>query len=328
MADQDWGWDQPSNLNNRGHNGKQPHHGAQPYEQQSTGDDWNSWSSNNQSSVYPNLNQQQWGQYEQQGAYNPYTKTSTAGFDHSQPQYNANHGHQQPTDPYQQQIHQPDPYFNPLSTLAGGIPQQLMSDPMMNAARAYGEQFAGQQKEKISKYLSTYRLKYYFAVDNAYVGKKLGLLLFPFAHRDWSVKYGNSDEPVPARFDINAPDLYIPLMALVTYVLVAGFVLGTQGRFTPEQLGLLASNAVAWLVLENFFILVTKYVMNISQALSLWHTLAFSSYKFVGMIISLLVFLAFGRTAYYWTLGYFAVAVAFFLIRTVKTFVLEGPGAY
>uniref|UniRef100_A0A914WQ37 Protein YIF1 n=1 Tax=Plectus sambesii TaxID=2011161 RepID=A0A914WQ37_9BILA len=145
---------------------------------------------------------------------------------------------------------------------------------------------------------------------------------------DWSVKYGNSDEPVPARFDINAPDLYIPLMALVTYVLVAGFVLGTQGRFTPEQLGLLASNAVAWLVLENFFILVTKYVMNISQALSLWHTLAFSSYKFVGMIISLLVFLAFGRTAYYWTLGYFAVAVAFFLIRTVKTFVLEGPGAY
>jgi hypothetical protein len=30
--------------------------------------------------------------------------------------------------------------------------------------------------------VSTSRLKYYFAVDTSYVGKKLGLLLFPFLH--------------------------------------------------------------------------------------------------------------------------------------------------
>lgn len=39
------------------------------------------------------------------------------------------------------------------------------------------------------------------------------------------MKY-EQDGPVQPRFEINAPDLYIPTMAYVTYVLVAGFVLG------------------------------------------------------------------------------------------------------
>mmetsp|Transcript_27577 Transcript_27577/g.108096 ORF Transcript_27577/g.108096 Transcript_27577/m.108096 type:complete len:86 (+) Transcript_27577:1083-1340(+) len=36
------------------------------------------------------------------------------------------------------------------------------------------------------------------------------------------------------RDDVNAPDLYIPVMALVTYVLLVGFISGTKGVFTPE----------------------------------------------------------------------------------------------
>ncbi len=35
---------------------------------------------------------------------------------------------------------------------------------------------------QIEKYVPTSKLKYYFAVDTAYVGKKIGLLLFPYAH--------------------------------------------------------------------------------------------------------------------------------------------------
>ena len=35
---------------------------------------------------------------------------------------------------------------------------------------------------QLEKYVSTSKLKYYFAVDTAYVGKKLGLLVFPYAH--------------------------------------------------------------------------------------------------------------------------------------------------
>ena len=35
-----------------------------------------------------------------------------------------------------------------------GLPQQLMSDPVVNAARIYGGQFAEQQKEKVILYYS------------------------------------------------------------------------------------------------------------------------------------------------------------------------------
>uniref|UniRef100_A0A1I8EUY9 Protein YIF1 n=1 Tax=Wuchereria bancrofti TaxID=6293 RepID=A0A1I8EUY9_WUCBA len=94
----------------------------------------------------------------------------------------------------------------------GNLPpfsDQFMSEPMLNAAKQIGGQFA------LTKYLSAFHLKYYFAVDNTYVGKKLGLMLFPFLHQDWTVKYDSSDSPLPPRLDVNAPDLYIPLMAYI-----------------------------------------------------------------------------------------------------------------
>jgi protein transport protein YIF1 len=34
----------------------------------------------------------------------------------------------------------------------------------------------------------------------------------------------------PPRDDINSPDLYIPTMALVTYVLLTGIVAGTEHK--------------------------------------------------------------------------------------------------
>lgn len=36
--------------------------------------------------------------------------------------------------------------------------------------------------------------------------------------------------------DENAPDLYIPLMAFITYILVTGYAKGTKNSFTPEVL--------------------------------------------------------------------------------------------
>ncbi|VDN52013.1 unnamed protein product [Dracunculus medinensis] len=211
--------------------------------------------------------------------------------------------------PFHQQAASPVGYYD-ISTLPG----QLMSDPMFNMARQIGGQFAEQQKEKLSKYLSAFKLKYYFAVDNAYVGKKLAILTFPFFHKQWNVMHDDGGQPVPARFDVNAPDLYIPLMAFITYVLISGFVLGVQGRFTPEQLGIITTNALVYLLFENVILFVTRYIMNISEALTVWHTLAYSSYKFVGMNISLLASFVGGKTAYYSALIYMSLAVVFFLV--------------
>lgn len=49
---------------------------------------------------------------------------------------------------------------------------------MANMAMQYGQDIVGKGQEEIKrsldKYVSIGQLKYYFAVDNSYVGKKLG----------------------------------------------------------------------------------------------------------------------------------------------------------
>uniref|UniRef100_A0A915D7K0 Protein YIF1 n=1 Tax=Ditylenchus dipsaci TaxID=166011 RepID=A0A915D7K0_9BILA len=69
----------------------------------------------------------------------------------------------------------------PAYSYGAGIPL-TNSQPVLptQLSRQIGGQFAEQQREKISKYLSSFHLKYYFAVDSNYVAKKIGIILFPF----------------------------------------------------------------------------------------------------------------------------------------------------
>lgn len=104
--------------------------------------------------------------------------------------------------------------------------------------------------------------------------------MLPTTRQDWSVKY-TPNEAIAPRDDLNSPDLYIPCMSFVTYVLFAGFILGTNNEFTPEKLGLQASSALAWLLVEVVLIMLALYLLSISSCLGFFHLLAFSSYKFV-----------------------------------------------
>jgi len=198
---------------------------------------------------------------------------------------------------------------------------QMLQDPMVtNLAMSYGRDFVGKGQEEIKKNLDKYvsigQLKYYFAVDNTYVSKKLGLLLFPFAHKDWSIRYSH-DEPVQPRFELNAADLYIPSMAFVTYILVVGYMLGLQDRFSPEILATTASGALTALFLEILVIYLSTTIMSITSTLAKWDFLAFSMYKYVGMIACLLCGLVLSKTGYYIALLYSILALSLFLFRTL-----------
>merc|ERR1712179_213755 len=197
-----------------------------------------------------------------------------------------------------------------------------------NMAMQYGQQFvpaAGEYVEKkIESFLSLPKLKYYFAVDTAYVVKKLSLLAFPFAHEDWSLKYDKS-EPAAPRYEINSPDLYIPSMAFLTYVLICGLIFGTQNRFTPEQLGMTASTAMAWLVLELVVIIATLYTTGISGNVRYLDLLALCGYKYVGMIAVALCGLTFRLTGYYVALGWMSLSIAFFMARTLRLVINPHP---
>ncbi len=57
---------------------------------------------------------------------------------------------------------------------------------------------------------------------------------------------------LPPKDDLNAPDLYIPLMAFITYILVAAFVLGTRNEY----------NTLLHIVISVFF-----FFFNVKHAL-------------------------------------------------------------
>uniref|UniRef100_A0A0A1WEZ0 Protein YIF1B-B n=1 Tax=Zeugodacus cucurbitae TaxID=28588 RepID=A0A0A1WEZ0_ZEUCU len=210
-----------------------------------------------------------------------------------------------------------------------GVPPQfaMFQQPIVqDMAMQYGQRLADQGKQLVEnqfeKWVSVAKLKYYFAVDNKYVINKLRLLLFPFTHKDWSLKY-DQENPVQPRYDINAPDLYIPTMAYITYVVVAGLMLGLQNRFSPEQLGIQASSALAYSIFELVVYSITLYVVNIKTSLKTLDLLSFAGYKFVIIVTCLLVSTLFHGVGYYVALLYTSLTLGFFLLRTLKTKVLH-----
>ena len=88
--------------------------------------------------------------------------------------------------------------------------------------------------------------------------------------------------PVPPKLDVNAPDMYIPVMAFVTYILIVGIALGRQDKFTPELLGLQASSALAWYLFEVCIIFITLQVLSIKSALKTFDIVSFCGYKYFG----------------------------------------------
>ncbi|XP_046849095.1 protein YIF1B-like [Xenia sp. Carnegie-2017] len=217
-----------------------------------------------------------------------------------------------------------------------GMPQQPMghqgfdssqftNDPMTNMAFQYGTTLAFQGREyvdkNIDKFVSTSNLKYYFAVDTSYVGRKLALLLFPFSHQNWSIKY-NKAEPIAPRYEVNAPDMYIPVMAFVTYILVAGLVMGIQDSFSPEQLGITATSAFLWSFVEVLAIMLSFYVCSVMAEVKALDLVAFCGYKYVGIILTLLSGLLFNSTGYYAALLWMSLTTGFFLVRTLRLIIL------
>lgn len=254
-----------------------------------------------------------------------------------------------PTTAYSQSVNHYDSYSNtpqqplhsnvPMNSLNPGPPTgtnagfpaqfSVFQQPIVqDMAMQYGQKLADQGKELVhtqfEKYIPVTKLKYYFSVDNKYVVNKLRLIFFPFTQSDWSLKYDH-DNPVQPRYDINAPDLYIPTMAYITYVVLAGMVLGFENRFSPEQLGIQASSALAYSMLELVVYTLTLYIANIPTTLKTLDLLALSGYKYTSIVVILLSSIFLRKAGYYMSWLYASSTLAFFLLRTLKAKVLSEP---
>lgn len=82
------------------------------------------------------------------------------------------------------------------------------------------------------------------------------LLLLPFGSKSWKrisqVNDDGSHTFLPPREDVNAPDLYIPLMAIFTYIVTVGFTAGTKGQFSPSIISSSLSACSVAITLEVF----------------------------------------------------------------------------
>ncbi|KAL8741766.1 MAG: hypothetical protein Q9190_005667 [Brigantiaea leucoxantha] len=203
---------------------------------------------------------------------------------------------------------------------------------------------AGQEymEHNLNRYVSIPALKHYFNVSTSYVLRKLLLVLFPWRHKPWSRDQrpspASSQAPtpnaaasspysyyfLPPRDDLNAPDMYIPVMAFVTYILLSTLLAGLRGAFHPEVMGLTATAAFAVVMVEILGLKFGTYVLSISNDSQLLDLVAYSGYKFVGVIVTLVVseILNQGQGTGGWAgwtvFLYTFLANAFFLLRSLK----------
>ncbi|KAM0453886.1 hypothetical protein ACHAPV_007523 [Trichoderma viride] len=181
---------------------------------------------------------------------------------------------------------------------AFGAYGQFMNDPTAQVAAQFGQTAFkhGQEyvEQNIGRYVNVSALKYYFNVSNFYVINKLFIVLFPWRHKPWSRKQvaganGQDLRYLPPRDDINSPDMYIPVMALVTYILLSTLVAGIRGKFNPELFGYTATTALGVVIFEIIALKVGCYLLSISSQSQLLDLIAYSGYKFVGIITTIAI---------------------------------------
>ena len=159
---------------------------------------------------------------------------------------------------------------------------------------------------------------------------KLFVVLVPWRHKPWSRKQSigpNGQEGwfLPPRDDLNSPDMYIPLMALVTYILLVPMVAGLQGSFKPDLLGYTATYASVVVFAEILLLKFGCYLLSISNDSQLLDLVAYSGYKFVGVIVTILVSEIMnggkgtGGFVSWFVFGYTFFANAFFLVHSLRT---------
>lgn len=80
-------------------------------------------------------------------------------------------------------------------------------------------------------------------------------------------------------------------MASITYILFTGIIYGIQGRFSPEHLGVLSSQAFGWVLFEVVLSLFAIYILNVKSNISYLDLVAYSGYKFVRLVYFSFVFI-------------------------------------
>jgi hypothetical protein len=78
-------------------------------------------------------------------------------------------------------------------------------------------------------------------------------------------------------------------MSLFTYILLSTLITGLRGHFQPELLLSTASTALVVVVVEILGLKLGTYLLSITSASQLLDLVAYSGYKFVGIVATVAI---------------------------------------
>jgi hypothetical protein len=107
-------------------------------------------------------------------------------------------------------------------------------------------------------------------------------------------------------------------MAFVTYVLLIAYSMGARNKFTPEAMVSTGTSAAIFLLLEVLAVKLAFYLLaGQNPSPPILDLVAYSGYKYVALVLALLIGLAFGSTAYTWANLCGGLMTAIFIMRTM-----------
>lgn len=96
-------------------------------------------------------------------------------------------------------------------------------------------------------------------------------------------------EPPPSLTAIAGLTIRSAVMALVTFILLSTLIAGLRGKFQPELLGYTATTGLVVVIVEIVALKLGCYLLSISSQSQLLDLIAYSGYKFVGIIVTIAI---------------------------------------
>jgi hypothetical protein len=208
-----------------------------------------------------------------------------------------------------------------------------MAAALASGATAFGgnasmnQAMAGMVADQVGTHMNSALMKWfphfmqtardYFNVNQQFVAKKLGFHVVPIVKLKTD-SYQFNDNGVKVR-ELCDPDLYIPLMSFMTYVIVAGLKKGVDGNdFHPEYLNTCATFAIVLTLLEVVGAKVAFYICGYPQ-IPFLHLFSLAGGKFVNLVIHTVLTLAIqSKLLQYIGCAIFGGSSAFGLLQMLK----------
>ncbi|KAI5172457.1 protein transport protein YIF1 [Nematocida sp. LUAm3] len=192
-----------------------------------------------------------------------------------------------------------------------------MNNPLRTGIQQQAFQLGNEYISKTVSMGKLDRVKKYFQIDNGYLFRKILLIFYPYRRIDWNGRTDRDTVNIPIYY----PDMYIPLMAFVTYIVLTAGELEIKNKFKPEILTKLISRSLVMDILEGVLIIGLEFFFD-ARELKILDTFSFLGYKYVPLVVSKISFILFGALIRKLLWLFLLVSFLFFLGKGLKCFLI------